>query len=177
MAAVPPRGFVEHDGGCVRTAYIRYGPVLFLNGCYVPTCINLARRFGSGKVCKRMKGMVVLAWRCAQCGNCEFKYGFKLYSLDICAVSHTTLLWPKITKQTVGTIHSYICIQNLNICGECLNQIRSFVFNFGSLLHACIIIRRMFVQTHGLYISLYMYVCRIVPYGLMLVLTHMPFIH
>jgi len=33
----------------------------------------------------------------------------------------------------------------------------------------------MCVQTHGLYISRYMYVCRIVPYRSMPVLTYMPF--
>jgi hypothetical protein len=47
MAAVPPRGLVEQDGGCGRTA--RFGPVDVGNVCNAVTDINLAQRFGSGK--------------------------------------------------------------------------------------------------------------------------------
>ena len=83
----------------------------------------------------------------ALCDNLEFKYAFKL-SVDICALSHNSLWWPKLIKQTVGTIHSHICIQNLIICAECQHQIRSFEFNFDLLFHVYIIICRICVYKH-----------------------------
>ena len=84
----------------------------------------------------------------ALCDNYEFKYVFNLYSVDIFALSHNCLWWHKIIKQTVGTIHSHICIQNLIICAECQDQIRSFEFNFDLLFHVYIIIRRICVFKH-----------------------------
>jgi hypothetical protein len=69
MAAVPPRGLVEQDGGGATTKIGRtrwriwkdrhtpgMGPVEFDNGCHALTDINLARSFGSGK---GYKGVVV----------------------------------------------------------------------------------------------------------------------
>jgi hypothetical protein len=63
-----------------------------------------------------------------------------MYSVDICAVSQLLMMRQNI-KQTVGTIHSPICIQKLITCAECRKQIRSFEFNFDLLFHVYIIIR------------------------------------